>query len=290
MNKEFEFLKIISDTLTSSSYLGDDCAYLDEYKLAISKDCLIEDVHFSFNFMTPYEIARKAVLVNISDILASGAKPKYILIGLSGKLDEKFIKEFYQGLNDTIKKYNIKLIGGDLTKADKLSISITILGDYKNRNISSRKNAKKDYIVAAVGEFGSSAKGLEDLKNGLKDNYFIEYHKNPPLFEKITSKIATLTKNPYAMMDSSDGLFDCLYQISSKSNVRIDVNYDLIPKKTLNKNLVLFGGEDYCPVICLSVDDFKKIKGLIKIGVVKEGKGVYIDNKKVDYRGFKHFE
>ncbi len=290
MNKEFEFLKIISDALTSSSYLGDDCAYLDEYKLAISKDCLIEDVHFSFSFMTPYEIARKAVLVNISDILASGAEPKYILIGLSGKLNKKFIKEFYLGINDTIEKYNIKLIGGDLTKADKLSISITILGDYKNRNVSSRKNAKKDYIVATIGEFGSSAKGLEDLKNGLKDNYFIEYHKNPPLFEKVTSKIATTIKNPYAMMDSSDGLFDCLYQIASKSKVRIDIDYNLIPKKINDKNLVLFGGEDYCPIICLSFDDFNKIEELIKIGTVKKGKGVYINNKKIEYRGFKHFE
>ena len=290
MNREFEFLKIISDTLTNPSFLGDDCAYLDEYKLAISKDCLVEDVHFSFSFMTPYEIARKAVLVNISDILASGAKPNYILIGLSGKLDEKFIKEFYLGINDVIEKYNIKLIGGDLVKGDKLSISITILGDYKNRNVSSRKNAKIDYIVATIGEFGSSAKGLEDLKNGLKDNYFIQYHKNPPLFEEITSKIATTIKNPYAMMDSSDGLFDCLYQIALKSKVRLDIDYNLIPKKNDDRNLVLFGGEDYCPVVCLSKEDFNKIDGLIKIGIVKEGKGVYIDNKKAEYRGFKHFE
>ncbi len=290
MNREFEFLKIISDTLSDSSFLGDDCAYLDEYKLAISKDCLIEDVHFSFDFMSSYEIARKAVLVNISDILASGAKPKYILIGLSGKFNEKFVKEFYQGINDTIEKYDIKLLGGDLVKGDKLAVSITILGDYKKRNVSSRKNAKDGYIVATTGEFGSSAKGLEDLKRGLKDNYFIQYHKNPPLFNNITSKVAAVVKNPYAMMDSSDGLYDCLYQIAAKSNVRIDVNYDLIPKKIDDKNLVLFGGEDYCPVICLSKEDFDKIDGLIKIGIVKTGKGVYIDNNKIDYRGFSHFE
>ena len=76
MNKEFEFLNIISNTLSDNSFLGSDCAYLDEYKIAISKDILIEDVHFSLSFMTPTEIARKALLVNISDILASGAKPK----------------------------------------------------------------------------------------------------------------------------------------------------------------------------------------------------------------------
>ena len=159
MNKEFEFLKIISDSLSDSSYLGDDCAYLKEYKLAISSDSLIEDVHFSCNYMTPYEIAKKALLVNISDILSSGAKPKYAQINLSGQFDENFIQEFYRGINKTAQNYGIKIIGGDLTKSQKIMISITLFGDYKKRNISSRKNAKKDYIVAVCGEFGSSAQG-----------------------------------------------------------------------------------------------------------------------------------
>ena len=91
MSKELKFLDIISKTLDNSSYLGDDCAYLKEYNLAISSDSLIEDVHFSISFMSPYEIAKKAMLVNISDILASGAIVKYATINLSGKLDENFI-------------------------------------------------------------------------------------------------------------------------------------------------------------------------------------------------------
>ena len=60
MNKELEFLKIINSKLEDNSFLGDDCAYLNDYKLAISSDILIEDVHFSHSFMTPYEIAQKA--------------------------------------------------------------------------------------------------------------------------------------------------------------------------------------------------------------------------------------
>ena len=84
MNKEADFLKTISLCLSDNTYLGNDCAYIDKYKIAISKDILIEDVHFSTSFMTPSEIARKALLVNISDILASGAVPEYALIGLSG--------------------------------------------------------------------------------------------------------------------------------------------------------------------------------------------------------------
>jgi thiamine-monophosphate kinase len=288
MNREFEFLKIIADT-THCEFLGNDCAYLDEYNLAISQDTLVEDVHFSLKYMSPFEIAQKSLLVNISDILSSGAEAQYFSIGLSGNLDKKFIKEFYEGLNSISEQYNIKLIGGDLTKSDKITISITILGNYKNRKISYRKNAKKGYIVAAAGEFGSSAQGLYDLEHNIKDNYFIQIHKKPNLFPDISTQIALNSSFPYAMMDSSDGLFDCLYQISSKSKVRIDIDYSKIPHKTDNKDFVLYGGEDYCLVIALHQDDFNKIKGLIKIGTVSDGNGVYIDNKLTEYKSYQHF-
>ena len=290
MNKELKFLKIISNKLSDSSYLGDDCAYLDEYKLAISSDSLIEDVHFSLQFMNTYEIAKKALLVNISDILASGAKPICATINLSGQLDEEFIEEFYDGINSIANVYDIKIIGGDLTKSDKLVISITVFGSYNDRNVSSRKNASSDYIVAVAGEFGSSAQGLEDLINGVSDNYFINYHKAPKLYPEVSAKIATKVKKPYVMMDSSDGLIDCLAQISQKSNVRIDIDYNKIPSKTKNKDFILFGGEDYSLVVCLGKKDFEKIDGLVQIGICSKGTGVYIDKQKIEYKGYNHFD
>ncbi len=289
MNKELKFLNIISNKLSDSGYLGDDCAYLDEYKLAISSDSLIEDVHFSLHFMSAYEIAKKALLVNISDILASGAKPIYATINLSGCLDEKFIEEFYEGINFVANSYNLKIIGGDLTKSDKLAISITVFGSYNDRNISSRKNASSGYIVAVAGEFGSSAQGLEDLINGISDSYFINHHKYPKLYPEVSSEIAIKTKKPYAMMDSSDGLIDCLAQISAKSNVRIDIEYDKIPAKTKNRDFILSGGEDYSLVLCLAKEDFEKIEGLTQIGTCSLGSGVYVDNQKIEYKGYNHF-
>ncbi len=290
MNKEFKFLNIIKNTLDSPNFLGDDCAFLKKQKITISTDALIENIHFSRNYMTDEEIGKKSLLVNISDILASGAKPKYALISLSGKLDNNFIKNFYKGINAIAKEYKIKIIGGDLTSGEKLSIAVTIIGDTKKRKISSRKNAKENYIIATVGEFGSSAEGLKCLQNNIKNEYFIKIHKSPKLYPKISEAIAKKTTGPYAMMDSSDGLFDCLYQISKQSNVKISVEYNKIPKKTNDKNLVLYGGEDYSLVVALSEKDFKKIKGLTKIGYCSKGQGVYIDNKLTEYKGFNHFE
>jgi len=300
--KEFEFLEIIKNTLEDSSYLGDDCAYLREFDLTISTDSLIEDVHFKLKYMTPYEIARKAILANISDILASGAKPIYALINLSGskKLNNTFIKEFYQAINDISEEYDLRIIGGDLTRSNKIVISITVIGSAKKRNISSRKHALPNYIVAVAGEFGSSAKGLIELnkrfaKNSSLRDYFINSHKKPYLQKEVSERIALLTQLPYAMMDSSDGLFDCLYQISTKSNLKIEIDYDKIPKTVdpiLDKDLVLYGGEDYSLVVCLDENDFKNIDGLIQIGICKEGTGIYIDNKRIDInnrKGFSHF-
>lgn len=287
--KEFEFLKIIENTLSDSSYLGDDCAYLKEFNLALSADSLIEDVHFKLDYMTPFEVAQKALLVNVSDILAMGAEPKYALVSLSGNLDCTFVKDFYLGLNATAEEFKVKIIGGDLTKSDKIMISIAILGTTKNRNISSRSNAKKGYVVAAAGCFGSSASGLNYLLEGKNDNEFTLIHKKPKLHPLVSNEIAKKTKKPYAMMDSSDGLVDCLYQISKKSNVKIEVDYSKIPKQVDDINLVLFGGEDYSLVVCLDENDFKKVKGLTQIGLCKEGKGIFVDNKEISYKAFSHF-
>jgi len=239
--------------------------------------------------MTPCEIAPKALLVNISDVLASGSEAKYFSISLSGNLDENFIQEFYQGLNEISKEYNIKLIGGDLTKSSKITISITIFGDYKNRNISSRKNAKPNYILAVLGEFGSSTQGLYNLQNNIKDNYFIKLHKKPVLYPDFCKKIAKNSVFPYAMMDSSDGLVDCLYQISQKSNVKIKIDYSKIPHKTSDKNFVLYGGEDYSLVIALHQKDFEKFPELIQIGEIKEGEGIFLNNEKLEYKSYEHF-
>ncbi len=292
MTKEFDFLNIINNKIDDSSYLGDDCAYLKEYNLVISSDSLIEDVHFSRKYMTPFDIAKKSALSNISDILASGAKPEFMTINLSGKLNDKFIEEFYESVNETIKEYDMKLIGGDLTTSDKIIVAITVFGNTKGKNISSRKNAEDGYIVAVSGEFGSSAQGLYNLQNNIKENYFSNIHKHPVLDKEASREIAENTKHPYAMMDSSDGLSDCLFQISTKSNVDIKAEYNKIPKKTNNKDFVLYGGEDYSLVCAVHPDDFKNLKGFKAIGKCHKSSNpkVFIDNIETEYKGYNHFE
>ncbi len=298
MKKEELFLNIISNTLKNSEFLGDDCAYLPEFNLVVSSDALVEDVHFNLKTISPYQLGKKALLVNISDILASGAKPEYLTITLSGSLDENFIKDFYKGADEICALYDLKIIGGDLTGGDKINISITIFGNTKGRNISSRKNAKPGFTVLLAGHHGSSAKGFKIL-NGIEDcsankEYFIKSHLEPTLYPKISEIISQNCKN-YAMMDTSDGLFDALKKISEASSVGFNIEFNKILKKTDDFNNVLFGGEDYGLFICIGDEDYQRIlplldaKNITKIGIVTKDK-ILIDGKEISKDlSYEHF-
>ena len=73
--KELEYLEIINDTLSDTTLLGDDCAYLKEFDICITQDTLVEGIHFTLDTTTPFELGQKAVNVNLSDLAASGSKP-----------------------------------------------------------------------------------------------------------------------------------------------------------------------------------------------------------------------
>ena len=295
MNKENLFLKIIGETLSKSSHIGDDCAYLKEFNLLVSEDTLNEGVHFLLDYYTPYEIGKKAILVNLSDIYAGGGIPKYLTVSVSGKLNENFIKEFYRGVNEICNKYNVEVIGGDLTGGSQISVSVAILGDTKNRKISSRKNAKKGYLVYLKGYHGSSKTGLDLLLKGNtdKNNEFIKSHIEPSLYPEISNIVSTKTNFPYAMMDTSDGLYDALYKISRASNVGFKINFDKIPKKTEDRNSILFGGEDFGLLICIDSNDkgiFEETSDFKLIGEVTDSNKIIIDNMEIlKDESYKHF-
>ena len=100
--KEKEFINIIKNTL-NSNYIGDDCAYLADLGIVITQDSLVEDVHFSLNFTTPYKLGWKSAMVNISDVCASGAEPKYLTVALS--LPKNISADFVRLLHFYEKKF-----------------------------------------------------------------------------------------------------------------------------------------------------------------------------------------
>ena len=268
--KEHDFIKIIQK-VTNSNYLGDDCAYLKELGIVITQDNFIEKIHFRTDWATPYQIGYKSAIVNISDILASGAKPAYLSVGLSlPNISKEYFEELYQGI--LAGACGAEIIGGDITGADNIIISITAIGKAEGRKISSRKNAKEGQLVISNGNFGLSSKGLEELKLGLKNTDAIKVHLEPKLDFKFSEIISTQIDEDYAMMDTSDGLADALFQIAKSSNVKIKTN----------KINGMFGAEDYNLVATVSESFLSKLDNYKIIGIVEKYDGAYleIENKR----------
>ncbi len=321
--KEKEFINIIKNTL-NSDYIGDDCAYLRDLGIVVSQDSLVEDVHFKREFITPFQLGYKSVMVNISDICASGAKPVYLTISLSlpDDIDTDFVKEFYQGAKSAceytqsssdfchpaldagspkIGIEGVKIVGGDITSADKIYVSVCAIGDAKGRHISSRKNAKEGYKVVVSGLHGSSCAGLKLLMQGKSEpGKFIKAHLEPQAQVELGDKAGLNMKIPYAMMDTSDGLMDALSAIADESGVLLEVDFDKIPyDKDLEKfsnwqDMVLFGGEDYGLVAVVPQDFYYGTQ----IGVAKQGLGVdlnidgktlHFSKQDVENKIFNHF-
>ena len=289
--KEKELIQIIKSTL-NSGYIGDDCAYLKDFGIVITQDSLVEGVHFSLEYTTSFQLGWKSVAVNISDICASGAEPKYLTISLSlpNYLDEDFVKEFYKGAKSCAR--DVEIVGGDITGSDKIYISVCAIGSAKNRRISSRANAKIGYKVLLSGEHGNSARGLELLQKGLKEpEKFIKAHLMPVPQENFSKFISENAGFDYAMMDTSDGLADALMQIANASNVRIKIDTSKIPHdKNIDMNTVLYGGEDY-GLVAVVPSDFEC--GYSIIGEVISGDGIVIDDGlylNIDDRLYNHFK
>ena len=283
--KEQTLINIIKNQ-TGDEYIGDDCAYLKDLGIVVTQDSLVEDVHFKLTWCTPYQLGYKAVTVNISDVLASGAEPKYITIALSfpASIDENFVEEFYKGAKSALR--GAKIIGGDITGSDKVFISITAIGTTKGRKISSRKNAKIGDVVITKGEFGKSALGLKELKNGGKNLELIRAHFEPQLEENFAKEIATQIDCEYAMMDTSDGLADALFQIAQSSKVSID-------SKIVEG---IFGAEDYKLVATVPRKFLKRLTEYEIIGEVIERQDYILKIGKKKYYNYdelglyNHFE
>lgn len=295
MNEKI-LIKIIKTTL-NSEYIGDDCAYLEDLGIVVSQDSLVEDVHFKLDLITPFQLGYKSVMVNISDICASGAEPKYLTIALSlpNYVDEKFVEEFYNGAKDAAG--DVKIVGGDLTGGDKVFVSVTAIGATKGRKISSRSYAKIGYKIVVSGEHGNSATGLKMLLNGDKptqNSKFIKAHLMPIARREFSRKIATQINEQYAMMDTSDGLADALMQIAKASGVRMKINTSKIPHdKNVGMQTVLYGGEDYQLVAAVPKEFLLGDKDLIEIGeITDEGVGIELDGvfyQDIDDKLFNHF-
>ncbi len=303
--KEKDFISVIK-RISGSEYIGDDCAYLKDLGIVITQDSLVEGIHFSLDYMTPEQLGYKSIMVNLSDIAASGAKAEYITVSLSTppNIETDFVEKLYTGMQKACQEnnQNIKIVGGDITGSEKIFISVCAIGNTKNCKISSRKSAKVGYKIVVSGNHGSSAAGFKLLTEGkTTPEQFIKAHLEPKAQILFGQKISNNITKDYAMMDTSDGLLDALSTIANESHVLLEIDFNKIPyDKEIEQfenwqNLILYGGEDY-QIVAAVPKDFET-SGTV-IGEVKTGSGInliknneitHLERVEIEQKLFNHF-
>jgi thiamine-monophosphate kinase len=245
MKEEF-FIKNIN-----SKYTGDDGAVIGGE--VIASDSFFEDVHFKTEWMSLKDIAIKASLVNISDIVVMNAKPKYALlnIGFPKTYTLKEIKELSAGFNECAEKYGYEIIGGDTIKNDKLAISMTFIGESKKPVF---RKAKLNEYVAYTGDLGGVGRDLRLLLRGGKISKNSKFLK-PVLRDEFFYKAAPFIT---AALDISDGLFKELERISKVSKVGFEF-FEKIDKRTG------CSGEEYEILFTFNKKHLPKILNIAKL-------------------------
>ncbi|AKL97435.1 thiamine-phosphate kinase [Endomicrobium proavitum] len=317
---EFGFINIIKKKFALqrrnkqvSVPIGDDCFCFKSggINLCVTKDMLVEDVHFKKEWTYPQELGAKAVEVNVSDAASmGGALPKYIFIGLGlpPETDFKYVEKIYQGIKNACAKYKILLAGGDSVKSDKIIISVTVIA-VGGKNIVQRTGAKAGDLIGVTNTFGNAGAGVELLykyagkrKFNKEEKYLIKKQNSPQARLKEAGKIA---KYLTSMTDASDGLYVSLDLIAAKAGANIALEKIPLSKELKNVfkdkqkqiNLALFGAEDFELVFTVAKSKAAAVKKLVPtvsyIGEITDSKKVkYFYNgkeQKIKYAGFKHF-
>ncbi len=255
--------------------VGDDCAVLD-YKnkqTLVTKDLLLEGVHFDLTYCPLMHLGYKAAVVNFSDVYAMNGKPKQMIVGLgvSKRFDVEDMQELYAGMKLACDKYGVDLVGGDTTASlTGLTISITCIGEAEEGKTSLRSGAKDTDLICVTGDLGAAYMGLLLLEREKKvfdkggddepdfagKEYLIERQLKPEARKDIIEALERINVVPTSMMDVSDGLSSELLHICKASGVGCRIYEDRIPIDYLTAQMseefklnptmaALNGGEDY---------------------------------------------
>lgn len=229
--------------------IGDDCAVLpvdDERALVFTTDLLVEDVHFLRSAASAFEIGRKSLAVNLSDVAAMGAEPvaSLLSIALTRESAGKWAEEFMEGYRDLSERWSVPLVGGDTSRSRSgVTINVTAIGSVKLSDIKRRSAACAGDVIVVGGELGGSAAGLRDILAGRVDTEFARLHRNPK--PQIAEGVwLGKRREVHAMMDLSDGLASDLGHILRASGVGAEIETERIPTVATLEDAVC-GGEEY---------------------------------------------
>ena len=288
--------------------------------MRVNSDCLVENIHFSDLTICPEDLGWKAVVSNISDLLSSGSKKTIgitISLILPAKTEWVWVEELYKGINKALKKYGGIILGGDCSKGNQKTISITALGIQGELKLR-RNGCNPGEIILTTGIHGLSKLGfiLQNKNNSDNDislnetliKKSIQHFCRPKVYPHFLKNLLKTRSNKkittIGCTDSSDGLFQALQDLAIASNCKAIINYEKVPKdKEWPKGdkwdeYYFFGGEDYELVFSLPKKWARKLSkqytNITEIGFFIEGEPSieFKDKNKsklLNNKPFKHF-
>ncbi len=289
---------------------GDDAAAFvptPGHLIVAATDALVDGVHFQSRSWPPWCIGFKALAVNLSDLAAMGARPRYALLALAlpPPASDSFLKRVARGMARACDESGVDLIGGNVTRARDLALTISIIGEIEPDGLMKRSGASAGDVVWVSGTLGDSALGLAsmlDRTSPPKRLRALEARHCAPEARVALGAALSSRRAATAAIDISDGLVADLRHLLESSSVGAEIRLQDIPLSPAYRRAgasgrgrldpALCGGEDYellftaRPGSTRLVKEASKVSGtqVTAIGEVTLGRALTL----IDSRGNEH--
>ena len=259
--------------------IGDDAAVWQPTAgraLAVSTDMLVEQVHFRRDWSEAAQIGHRALAVNLSDMAAMGALPRFAVVslGLTGRETDRWVFDLYRGLAALGQRWRVQIIGGDIvTSPNQTTISVTAHGEVHPSRIMRRNTAEVGDVIGVTGPLGLAAGGLRLLTEGTlrRDGApgMLAAHRTPQ--PRVMHGLLLSWAGVRCAMDLSDGLLGDLPRICTASDVVANLELSRMPvPQALRWNfadwqeMALRGGEDYELLFTAPPEVFSRVERIFK--------------------------
>ena len=281
---------------------GDDAAVIAiDGHLVVSSDVLIEGRHFRRDWSSAADVGWRAAVQNLADIDAMGAVPIALQVTLAAppSTDVEWVLGFADGLREACEPHGVGVVGGDLSGASEIAISVTAIGETHGVEPVTRADAQPGDVLAVSGALGAAAAGLAQLMGGVRvveDAVSLFLRPRP----RIGVGMEAALSGASAMLDISDGLLRDASRLARSSEVVLEIDGGLVPvHRAAAATAVelgadpaiwaLTGGEDH-HLLASFRDRDRMPDGWTVIGRVRSGDAqVLVDGEEPIALGWDHF-